>query len=192
MFKALLGTDYYNNAFFRVTSPGEFVVTPSEFHYYGTSYFGSEFFNSGLFMQPTALLTILRPGVGSVDSATENWQSTENTIPEAIDEVVLDRDDYAYTTTFPDGGGNNNTLRLKFDLSNALPAPGTDIVVRVDIGGSLGKNLWVLVIPDITPVYSVVHPLGGTDTTITITIPYEDWKDVADWSYCKINFIGTN
>ena len=191
MFKALLGTNYFNNSFFRVTSPGEFVVTPSEFHYYGTSYFGSEFFNSGLFMQPTALLTILRPSVGSVDSATEGWQSTENTIPEAIDEVVLDRDDYAYTTTFPNPGINNQ-LRLKFNLSNALPAPGTDIVIRVDIGGTLGKKLWVLVIPESIPVYNVVHPLDGTDTTITITIPYEDWKDVADWSYVKVNFIGTN
>ena len=189
MFKALLGTDYFNNAFFRASSPGDFVVTPSEFHYYGTSYFGSEFFNSGLFMQPTASQLILRPiSEDNLNGTPSKWQSTENNFWDAVNEEVLDRDDYIYTTN---KSGESNVIRFRFDMSPG-PAPGTDLVLRVDIGGTVGRDLWLVIVCDSTVLHNTVYNLSGADETLIITIPYSTWSTVTDWSFFQIQYLGIN
>jgi hypothetical protein len=189
MFNVYLGTSYFESDYFSVASPAEFVVVPSEFHYFGVPFFGSEYFRSGLFMQPSFTQLILRPiNEDNLNGTPSGWQSTENTIWDAVNEEVLDRDDYIYTTN---KSGESNVVRFRFDMSPG-PAPGTDLVLRVDVGGTDTRDIWIIIVCDSVVLHNTVYNLSGADETLIITIPYSTWSTVTDWSFFQIQYLGIN
>ena len=190
MFRVLLGTDYFGSGYFAAGSTAEFVIVPSAFHYFGSGYFGTDYYKSGLFMQPTATQIILRPTTAeNLNGSVDDWQTTENNYWDAVNESVLDRNDYIYTTNKV---GEANVIRFKFDMSSTPPAPNTDLVFRVDIGGTVGRDFWLVIVCDSVVLHNQVYPLSGSDETIEVTIPYSTWQTVSDWSFFQIQFLGIN